>query len=91
MNKYCNVEQLEVDEKKFCYNVENVMGTLGRALDLGADEHRFCHKVMKMNPDFCTRKTNNNKDQKIKTNANTGVSSDGVIRNERLKRGIIYI
>ena len=66
------------------------MGTLGRVLDLGADEYRFCHKVMKMNSDFCTSKRST-KDQKIKTNANTGISSDGVIRNERLKRGIIYI
>ena len=67
------------------------MGTLCRTLDLGADENRFCHKVMKMNPDFCTKKVTNYKDQKIKSNTNTGISSDGVIRNERLKRGIIYI
>ena len=88
--KYCKVEQLENDERKFCYNIENVMGTLGKALDLGADEYRFCHKVMKMNPDFCAKKSLSN-DHKINSNPNTGISKDGVISNERLKRGIIYI
>ena len=95
LTKYCKVEQLENDERKFCYNIENVMGTLGKALDIGADEYRFCHKVMKINPDFCAKKSsssnNNNNDNKINSNANTGISKDGVISNERLKRGIIYI
>ena len=90
--KYCKVEQLENDERKFCYNIENVMGTLGKVLDLGADEYRFCHKVMKMNPDFCAKKSSlNNNYRKINSNDNTGISKDGVISNERLKRGIIYI
>lgn len=77
LNSYCLLSNIDVSDQKFCYNTENVRGELSRMLNLGADEYRVCKKVKSMNPDFC----------KVMSKK---VNKDGVHKNERLIRGVIY-
>lgn len=78
LTSYCQLtEQLQVEDQKFCYNIDNVRGELSRMLNLGADEFRVCRRVKAMNPDFCrvmAKKTN----------------KEGIHKNDRLIRGVIY-
>ena len=34
-NKYCEIDSLEVDDSKFCYNTANIRNELFRLIDLG--------------------------------------------------------
>lgn len=78
LNLYCTLKEIEVEDQKFCYNTDNVRTNLNKLLDLGADESRVCKKVSAINPDFC----------KVMTKK---VGLDGIHKNDRLIRGIIYI
>lgn len=78
LSSYCQLsQQLEVEDAKFCYNIENVRGELNRMLNLGADEYRICKRVKAMNSDFC--KVMGKK-----------VNKEGIHKNDRLVRGVYY-
>ena len=77
LNSYCSLTNIEVAEQKFCYNTENVRGELSRMIKLGADEHRICKRVRAMNPDFCNVMS-------------TKVNNEGLHKNDRFVRGVIY-
>ena len=77
LDSYCEIQSLDTDDSKFCYNTANIRKELFRLIELGADEYRICQKVKSINSDFCKIKS-----QKL---TNTGIHL-----NERLKKGIIY-
>lgn len=77
LNSYCSLTTIEVAEQKFCYNTENVRGELSRMIKLGADEYRICKRVRAMNPDFCNVMSSK-------------VNNEGLHKNDRLVRGVIY-
>ena len=75
-HKYCSLTTLDTSEQKFCYDVSSLSQEISRALDMGADAHRICKKVKKINPDFCKAPKVNQVEQRIST--------------AKKKRGIIY-
>ena len=75
---YCSIEELSVDDAKFCYDTENIRNEILRLFELGADSIRICKRVAKLNPDFCYSSS--------KTREALEESKDN-----KLKRGIIYI
>ena len=77
LDKYCAIATLEVEDQKFCYNIDTIGKDISRLLEMGADEFRVCKKVSSINPDFCT--------VKIVKSTKTGEQL-----NDRLKKGIIY-
>ncbi len=56
LDKYCKLTSLEVDEQRFCYNIETIKSDINRMLLMQADENRVCKKVNSINPDWCTVK-----------------------------------
>ncbi len=79
LDRYCSLTNIEVDDQKFCYNIDNIKQDMHRLLDFGASESRICKKIRSINADFCASK-------KVKVEEPTGIHL-----NERYKRGIIYI
>lgn len=84
LDRFCALKQgLEVSDEKFCYDTENVRGTINRLLDLFASAERICKKIKDMNPDFCRQR---------ETLIRRDVPVDGmdaiVIKDK--KRGIIF-
>ena len=79
LEKYCAVTNIEVEEQKFCYNIDNMKRDINKLLEYGADESRICKKINSINPDFCVIK-------QTKPSVPAGIHI-----NERYKRGIIYI
>ncbi len=77
LDKYCTIATLEVDDLKFCYNIDTIKKDISRLLDMNADEYRVCKKVNAINPDFCTNRA-------------LKVTRTGEQLNDRLKKGIIY-
>ena len=77
-NNYCSIQELSVDDAKFCYDTENIRNEILRLFELGADSIRICKRVAKLNPDFCYSSS--------KTKEALEDSKDN-----KLKRGIIYI
>ena len=77
-DNYCKMQGLEVEEQKFCYNVESFQKEVIRLMDLNADEFRVCKKVKSINPDFCATRV-------------TPKAADNESLRQNSKRGIIYI
>lgn len=77
--KFCLVSSIEVEEQKFCYNLDPLHQELNRLFLLGADDSRICKKIFSVNADFCSAK-GKKKDS----------SSENIV-NRKSQRGIIYI
>lgn len=54
--KYCMLENLAVDELKFCYDVDSFKQDIIKLFNFGADENRICKKVHSINLNFCAVK-----------------------------------
>jgi hypothetical protein len=74
---------LSTDEKKFCYNIESIVGEIVRLIDMNADEHRVCKKVYSVNSDFCRAKN--------ATTVSEQMKSQGLSTTRRSQVGVIYI
>jgi len=77
--KFCLVSSLEVEEQKFCYNMDPLRLELNRLFKFGADDIRICKKIAAINSDFCRAKDTS------KATENPQLNS------KRKHRGIIYI
>jgi hypothetical protein len=91
--KYCSLSSLEVEDQIFCYNTETIQKDIFRLLNLSADEFRICKKIKSVNSDFCKSKfrSNLNSDSKRKEVSYSDSQKQGIILNNRLQRGVIYI
>ena len=76
--KFCLVSSIEVEEQKFCYNMDPLRLELNRLFKFGADDIRICKKIAAINSDFCLAK-------------NTSKAAENPHLSERKHRGIIYI
>jgi hypothetical protein len=76
--KYCLVPSIEVEEQKFCYNMDPLRQELNRLFKFGADDIRICKKIAAINSDFCLSK-------------DSSKSTENPHPNRRKNRGIIYI
>jgi hypothetical protein len=79
LTQYCSLQNIDIEDLKFCYNIENMKESMNRILSLTDDENRICKKLKEVNPDFC--RIRSKKVQDIQT----------VHLNERHIRGVIYI
>ncbi len=78
---YCKLENISIEDEKFCYDIDSIKADIKRLLTLGADDDRICKKVKSINPDFCMNKI-------IKKKSD---DSSAAYVPSRTKRGIIYI
>eukprot|EP01036_Dinobryon_divergens_P022248 gene22248-30490_t len=76
--KFCLVPSIEVEEQKFCYNMDPLRQELNRLFKFGADDIRICKKIAAINSDFCLAK-------------DTSKSTENPHPDRRKNRGIIYI
>lgn len=93
--KYCAVDSLDVEDVKFCYNIDSFKRDIYRLVDLGANNERICKKVKAINEDFCRIKQTNVIKQEVSyTTTATGTPSSNNSNDSpplRTKRGVIYI
>lgn len=76
--KFCLVPSIEVEEQKFCYNMDPLRQELNRLFKFGADDIRICKKIAAINSDFCLAK-------------DTSKAAENPHPDRRKNRGIIYI
>ena len=79
LEDYCKLQNINVEDQKFCYNIDTMKSDINRLLRLGADDDRICKKVKAVNPHFCLSKTAKSED------------TTAAYVPSRTKRGIIYI
>jgi hypothetical protein len=54
--RYCSLQNLAIEDAKFCYNIDTIKGEINRMMTLGANDERICKKIKSVNPDFCLSK-----------------------------------
>ncbi len=57
LERYCKLDNLAVEDSKFCYDINTIQQEITRLLKFGASDERICKKLKAINPDFCITKT----------------------------------
>jgi hypothetical protein len=77
--KYCQLQNIPVEDQQFCYNIDTMHKDVSRLLALGASDERICKRIKSVNKNFCTSKSNSSRTETI---------SKKMIN--RAKKGVIY-
>lgn len=80
--KYCQLQNIPVEDQQFCYNIDTMLKDLSRLISLGATDNRICKRIKSTNPHFCSTKLNNNAKKADSTSKKLAHGA---------KKGIIYI
>ncbi|RYG66987.1 hypothetical protein EON64_08475 [archaeon] len=82
LDEYCQLDKISTEDLQFCYNIHTIKGELRRLILLGADDRRVCHKVQRINSDFC---------KAVSESSNMGGKKSEETKFFKARRGVIYM
>jgi hypothetical protein len=101
--RYCSLQNLAIEDAKFCYNIDTIKGEINRMMTLGANDERICKKIKSINPDFCLSKISSSSSfssspsftaggsSNVQNVGDVGVSNDGSSRIRRSGSGGSFV